>query len=67
VGRAAQCATTTEAGEYPRLVDAERKEAQPVALSRAIGEWEQDLTFLYERYYLGLFRFGWPDTEPFDA
>ena len=36
-------------------------------LSRAIREWEQDLTFLYERYYLPLFRFGWPATEPFDA
>jgi hypothetical protein len=38
-----------------------------VALSRAIDEWEQDLMFLYERYYLGLVRFGWPVTQSFDA
>jgi hypothetical protein len=35
--------------------------------SRAIREWEQDLVFLYERYYVHLFHFGWPATEPFDA
>jgi hypothetical protein len=43
------------------------KRRDPVALSRAIDEWEQDLMFLYERYYLGLGWFGWPVTEPFDA
>jgi hypothetical protein len=43
------------------------KRRDPVALSRAIDEWEQDLMFLYERYYLGLVWFGWPVTEPFDA
>jgi hypothetical protein len=39
----------------------------PLALSRAIDEWEQDLTFLYEQYYVRLFHFGWPATEPYDA
>ena len=43
------------------------KRRDVVALSKAIDEWEQDLMFLYERYYLDLFRFGWPATEPFDA
>ena len=38
-----------------------------VGLSRAIREWEQDLMFLYEHYYVPLFQFGWPATEPFDA
>jgi hypothetical protein len=43
------------------------KRRDPLALSRAIGEWEQDLIFLYERYYICLFHFGWPTTESFDA
>jgi hypothetical protein len=42
------------------------KRRDQLTLSRAIDEWEQDLTFLHERYYVRLFRFGWPATEPFD-
>ena len=30
------------------------------ALARAIDEWEQDLMFLHEQYYVRLFYFGWP-------
>jgi hypothetical protein len=26
----------------------------------AIGDWEEDLGFLHERYYLRVFHFGWP-------
>jgi len=29
----------------------------------AIRQWEQDLDFLYHRYYVGRFGFGWPTTE----
>lgn len=43
------------------------KRRDPWGLSRAIREWEQDLMFLYEHYYVPLFQFGWPATEPFDA
>lgn len=28
----------------------------------AIRQWEQDLDFLYHRYYVGRFGFGWPTT-----
>lgn len=28
--------------------------------STAIEEWEQDLAFLWTRYYVGQFKFGWP-------
>ena len=39
------------------------KKRDLVALSRAVDEWEQDLGFLYERYYLDLL-FRWPSTDP---
>jgi len=29
----------------------------------AIRQWEQDLDFLYDRYYVGRFGFGWPSTK----
>jgi hypothetical protein len=32
-------------------------------LDDAISEWEHDLQFLYERYYLGHFHFSWPTTK----
>ena len=28
--------------------------------STAIEEWEHDLAFLWTRYYVGQFKFGWP-------
>jgi len=28
----------------------------------AIRDWEQDLEYLYDRYYVGRFGFGWPTT-----
>lgn len=31
-------------------------------LDDAIQQWEQDLQFLYDRYYVGKFRFAWPVT-----
>jgi hypothetical protein len=40
------------------------KRRRTASLDRAIHEWEQDLGFLYEKYYVGLFGFGWPATEP---
>ncbi len=43
------------------------KKRDPWSLSRAIREWEQDLMFLHERYYIHVFHFGWPETEPFDT
>lgn len=41
--------------------NARRRDA--VTLGRAIGDWERDLMFLCDRYYLGLFHFGWPATD----
>lgn len=29
-------------------------------LEQAIREWEADLTFLYDKYYIGKFNFAWP-------
>jgi len=29
----------------------------------AIDDWEGDLAFLHERYYVHLFQFGWPATD----
>ena len=43
------------------------KRRDPLRFSRAIDEWEDDLTLLHEKYYVRLFHFGWPVTELFDA
>jgi hypothetical protein len=43
------------------------KRRDPHSLSRAIDEWEQDLMFLHEQYYVGMFQFGWPATESYGA
>jgi hypothetical protein len=40
------------------------KRRDTAILARAINEWEQDLIYLYEQYYVRLFHFGWPVTEP---
>lgn len=32
-------------------------------LEQAIKEWEQDLNYLFEKYYMGKFRFAWPSTS----
>lgn len=39
------------------------KRNRSVDLSNAIGDWEDDLRFLYEKYYVGHFHFAWPSTE----
>lgn len=38
------------------------KRNDELKLNEAIRQWEQDLLFLYERYYVGKFGFGWPIT-----
>lgn len=35
------------------------------SLGVAIDEWEADLEFLYEDFYVGKFHFGWPTTSDF--
>lgn len=35
-------------------------------LDEAIRQWEQDLEFLYHRYYVGRFGFGWPSTSVYE-
>lgn len=35
-------------------------------LDEAIRQWEQDLEFLYHRYYVGRFSFGWPSTSIYE-
>ena len=32
-------------------------------MSRAISDWESDLLFLHERFYVAKFGFGWPSTN----
>jgi hypothetical protein len=36
-------------------------------LDEAIRQWEQDLEFLYQRYYVGRFGFGWPSTSIYES
>ena len=36
------------------------KRRRQINLNDAIGEWEADLEFLYEEYYVGHFHFAWP-------
>jgi len=43
------------------------KGRNPVALDVAIMEWEADLKFLHDRYYVGRFDFPWPSTKLSDA
>jgi hypothetical protein len=40
--------------------NAKRRDAD--RLDQAIRQWEQDLSFLHDRYYVGKFFFGWPST-----
>lgn len=40
------------------------KRRDGVSCAKAIDDWERDLVFLYEKYYLDLFHFGWPTTDP---
>jgi hypothetical protein len=41
------------------------KRRDTVSLSKAVDDWERDLAFLHDRYYVNFFRFGWPETHPF--
>jgi hypothetical protein len=41
--------------------NAKRREAG--SMERAIDDWESDLLFLHERYYVDFFQFGWPATS----
>jgi hypothetical protein len=36
------------------------KRQSTTSYSAAIDSWEADLVFLYDRYYVSLFNFGWP-------
>lgn len=38
------------------------KRRRSTDLSSAIADWEADLRYLHRTYYVGRFRFGWPDT-----
>lgn len=40
------------------------KRRNAVSHAKAIDDWERDLTLLHDKYYLGYFHFGWPDTMP---
>ncbi|MBM1170209.1 hypothetical protein [Microvirga arabica] len=40
------------------------KRRRDARMETAIQHWEQDLRFLYEKFYVGAFRFAWPDTAP---
>jgi hypothetical protein len=42
--------------------NAKRKDEDMFA--RAIDDWEEDLAFLHDRYYVRAFHFAWPDTVP---
>jgi hypothetical protein len=39
------------------------KRRNAVSLARAIHDWERDLAFLRDRYYVDFFHFGWPATS----
>jgi hypothetical protein len=39
------------------------KRRRDALFETAVEHWEQDLRFLYDRFYVGTFGFGWPDTE----
>jgi hypothetical protein len=39
------------------------KRRRDFTLDDAIGDWESDLSFLHEHYYLGRFSFAWPLTR----
>jgi hypothetical protein len=39
------------------------KRQAAVSYAAAIDDWEADLIFLYDRYYVNLFRFEWPATD----
>jgi hypothetical protein len=41
--------------------NAKRRDA--VSMERAINDWERDLLFLYAKYYVEFFHFGWPATS----
>ncbi|WP_085034954.1 hypothetical protein [Ensifer aridi] len=43
------------------------KGRNPIALDVAIKQWEADLRFLHDRYYVGRFDFPWPSTMISDA
>ena len=38
------------------------KRRDELRLDDAIRDWENDLKFLYDKYYVGYFRFAWPRT-----
>jgi hypothetical protein len=39
------------------------KRRDEFSLAAAIDDWEEDLLYLHERYYVHFFNFGWPGTE----
>ncbi len=39
------------------------KRRRDYKMDDAISDWESDLGFLYDRYYIGHFSFGWPITR----
>lgn len=39
------------------------KRRDPTALRRAIHDWEGDLEYLRDRYYVNVFKFEWPTTS----
>ena len=40
-----------------------KRRRRSTGLADAISDWEDDLRFLYEGYYVGFFRFTWPSTK----
>lgn len=39
------------------------KRRNGISYAKAIGDWEDDLRFLREKYYFGFFHFWWPATD----
>jgi len=40
--------------------NAKRQQSKP--MQDAVKAWEQDLRFLYNKFYVGHFGFGWPTS-----
>ncbi|MCA0305332.1 MAG: hypothetical protein LCH95_23275 [Proteobacteria bacterium] len=39
------------------------KRRRNASMDTAINDWETDLEFLYQEFYVGLFRFAWPSSD----
>ena len=57
-----QCGASKKIAETIAAFVRNSRRRRDTRMEAAVSDWEDDLQYLYNVYYVGTFQFGWPRT-----